>query len=372
MTAPSGVVVTGAHGFLGWHTACRLRARYGVEPTLVGRADFADPDLLVERLRGAEVVLHLAGVNRAETAEAVEHGNVEIAERLAAAIRVVAAPVRVVYADSVQADGDTPYGRGKAIAAEVLGKAVAEVGGSLADVRLPNLFGEHGRPAYNSFVATFAHAVASGERPTVTDDREIALLHAQDAAAALWSAAGGTADETLRPTGEPVAISRVLALLEEFQALYARRGEIPALTDRFRVALFNTYRSYLPLAGLPLQPEGHRDARGELFEAVRMHGGTGQVFVSTTRPGATRGNHYHLEKVERFFVVRGEAQIELRRLLHDEVTRIRVGGGQPGFVDMPTLWVHNITNVGEEDLVTVFWTDQLLDPADPDQYPERV
>jgi len=116
----------------------------------------------------------------------------------------------------------------------------------------------------------------------------------------------------------------------------------------------------------------HADPRGELFETVRAHGGTGQAFVSTTVPGATRGDHYHLSKVERFFVLKGEAEISLRRLLHDEVVTFRVSGERPGFVDMPTMWVHNITNVGDSELVTLFWADQLLDPVNPDQYPERV
>ena len=96
------------------------------------------------------------------------------------------------------------------------------------------------------------------------------------------------------------------------------------------------------------------------------------AFMSTTLPGQKRGEHYHLHKVERFFVVKGEAEIELRRLLHDDVVSFRISGEEPSFVDMPTLWVHNVRNVGETDLVTMFWADQLLDPSNPDQYPETV
>ena len=108
------------------------------------------------------------------------------------------------------------------------------------------------------------------------------------------------------------------------------------------------------------------------METVRSHGGTGMAFVSTTRPGQMRGDHYHLRKIERFFVVAGEAEIALRRLYHDDVITFRMSGENPGFVDMPTMWVHNIRNVGHTDLVTVFWADQLLDEKNPDQYPERV
>jgi UDP-2-acetamido-2,6-beta-L-arabino-hexul-4-ose reductase len=279
-------------------------------------------------------------------------------------------PIDVVFANSVQAELGNAYGRGKAAAAQLLGEAVTSGGGHFADLLLPNLFGEYGRPAYNSFVATFAHEVAAGRRPTVTGDREIPLLHVQGAAAELIASVGSTERRTV--AGEPRAISEVLRLLEETHALYAGRGEIPPLPGRFEVDLFNTYRAATFPQMWPLSPQLHADPRGELFETVRSHGGTGQAFVSTTRPGQTRGEHYHLHKVERFFVVRGDAEIALRRLLHDEVITFRLSGDRPSFVDMPTLWVHSIRNVGDDDLVTMFWADQLLDPSDPDQYAEKV
>jgi UDP-2-acetamido-2,6-beta-L-arabino-hexul-4-ose reductase len=249
---------------------------------------------------------------------------------------------------------------------------VAAAGGSLADVLFPNLFGEHGRPKYNSFVATFCDAVAHDQAPTVADDKTVPLLHAQRAAHELISVALAVeGDTTRRPEGEPRLVSQVLGAIETFHEVYSR-GEIPALTDDFSVDLFNTYRSYMFPQRFPMYATVHADGRGDLFETVRSHGGTGQAFVSTTLPGRTRGDHYHLRKVERFYVVRGEAEIALRRLLDDEVVTFRIGGSGPGFVDMPTMWVHNITNVGDEDLITVFWADQLLDPVNPDQYPERV
>jgi UDP-2-acetamido-2,6-beta-L-arabino-hexul-4-ose reductase len=371
MTTPT-VAITGAHGFLGWHLACRLRAVHGVEPLRLGRKDFADPERLRAAVGGVDTIYHVAGVNRAGSDEEVRQGNLDLACTLAEAIRASGRPVHVVYANSIQSDDDNAYGRGKRDAAEVLGAAAREVGGSLADVLLPNLFGEHGRPSYNSFVATFADAVADGREPTVSQDRQVPLLHAQRAAACLVEAAGPRTSSVLRPAGTPRGVAEVRDRLKGFHACYGERGEIPDLTDDFSVDLFNTYRSYLFPHRFPIFPAVHADPRGELFETVRAHGGTGQAFVSTTVPGATRGDHYHLSKVERFFVLKGEAEISLRRLLHDEVVTFRVSGERPGFVDMPTMWVHNITNVGDSELVTLFWADQLLDPVNPDQYPERV
>jgi UDP-2-acetamido-2,6-beta-L-arabino-hexul-4-ose reductase len=366
------IAITGGEGFLGWHTACRLRALHGVDPVRLGREAFTDPDRLATAVWEADVVMHVAGVNRASSDEEVRQGNVDLAIALGDAISAGGKPVRVVYANSIQADRDNPYGRGKAAAAEVLRQAVATVRGTLVDVLLPNLFGEHGRPNYNSFVATFCDAVSHDQTPTVADDKTVPLLHAQRAASELISAAmDGGADATRRPQGEPRLVSQVLTAIQGFHEMYSR-GDIPDLTDDFNVDLFNTYRSYTFPQRFPMYATVHADERGALFETVRSHGGTGQSFVSTTRPGRTRGDHYHLRKVERFYVVHGEAEIALRRLLGDEVVTFRIGASRPGYVDMPTLWVHNITNVGDEDLVTVFWADQLLDPVSPDQYPERV
>lgn len=365
------VVITGGHGFLGWHTACRLRTLHGIEPVRLGRAEMNEPDALADAVAGADAVLHLAGVNRAETDDAVRSGNVDLAQRVGDAIIASGAAPRLVYANSIQAREDNAYGRGKAEASQLLSETVARSGGSYTDVLLPNLFGEHGRPRYNSFVATFCHLVANGEKPTVTEDKEVPLLHVQAASAALIEAMQSDRTGVVEPHARPRMVSDVLATIVEFHELY-QRGEIPPLVDDFAVDLFNTYRSYTFPEQFPRFASVHADDRGDLFETVRSHGGTGQSFVSTTRPGQTRGEHFHLRKVERFYVVRGTAEISLRRLLDDEVVRFTIGGDRPGYVDMPTLWVHNITNVGHDDLVTVFWADQLLDPDNPDQFPERV
>ena len=364
------VAITGASGFLGWHTACRLRAMHGVEPVRIARADLMDPAALDDLLGDVDRILHLAGVNRADSDREVALGNELIGNALSGAIRRADRPISVAYSNSIQSELTNAYGLSKAAGAESVSEAVRATGGTFANVMLPNLFGEHGRPAYNSFVATFAHEVAHGRQPSVTGDRRVPLLHAQDAASAMIAALGADGDQ--RPEGEAHGVVEVLTELNEMHELYGTRGEFPDLTTKFRVNLFNTYRAASWPGAFPISPQVHGDERGELFETARAHGGTAQAFVSTTKPGKVRGDHYHLHKVERFFVVKGEAEIQLRRLLHDEVLTFRLSGDRPSFVDMPTLWVHNIRNVGDSELVTMFWADQLLDPAEPDQYPEKV
>ena len=364
------IAISGAGGFLGWHTACRLRALSDVHVVSLGRQDFDNPSGMRAKLEAVDAVIHIAGVNRAASEADVERGNIELARVLAEQLKSLRSPAPVVFANSVQALQDNPYGRGKAAASGLLAEAAQLVGSPFADVLLPNLFGEHGQPYYNSFVATFAHAVQRNEIPSVTADRPIPLLHVQDAAARLIEAVGSTGREEVR--GEARLISEVLRQLREIHERYAKLGEIPSLQSRYDVNLFNTYRAAAFPTMWPVHPMVHRDGRGHLFETVRAHGGTGQTFVSSTLPGQARGNHYHIHKVERFCVISGEAEIRLRRLLHDDIVSFRVSGDSPCFIDMPTLWTHSIRNVGASELITMFWADQLLNPEDPDQYPEEV
>jgi UDP-2-acetamido-2,6-beta-L-arabino-hexul-4-ose reductase len=352
------LVITGAGGFLGWHLRVLARSLSLPTPVLVDRTDLDNPRLL----DGAERVVHLAGINRGDP-ERVSRGNVEIAETLIRGLsRCATPPKTVVFANSTQAGNGTPYGDGKAAAAALLSEATRWSGSRFVDVRLPNVFGEHGRPHYNSVVATFCRLLADGGTPRVDEDRSLDLLHATDAAARLLE----------MPDAVGTARRSVCDLAETLTG-YARQyraGEIPALTDAFSVRLFNTYRSHCPVDDIPLPR--HSDARGDLVEAVKAHGGGGQSFVSTTVPGVTRGDHFHLSKVERFVVLRGTAEICLRRVHHHQLTRILVHGEDPAVVDMPTMWAHSITNVGDDELLTLFWANEVFDPGNPDTYREPV
>ncbi|GGM04658.1 MULTISPECIES: polysaccharide biosynthesis C-terminal domain-containing protein [Micromonospora] len=360
------LAVTGANGFLGWHVRVLARVLGWPEPVLIDRADLSDESRLAARLDGVDRVLHLAGVNRGNPVD-VAAGNVELAAALVRGLRRCAtAPATVVFANSVQAGNGTPYGDSKAVAAATLMAARPD----LVDLRLPNLYGEHGRAYHNSVVATFCRLLAEGHVPEVQEDRAMALAHVTDAAALLLGVpAGGSWDPEL-----PMLHLGVADLAERLTgwADTYRTGEIPPLADRHDMRLFNTYRSHCFPAHYPIPLARRADERGELVETVRMHGGTGQTFCSTTRPGATRGEHFHLVKMERFVVLRGTAEISLRRVGDDRVLRFAVSGREPVIVDMPTMWAHKLVNTGTEDLVTLFWTNELFDPARPDTYREPV
>lgn len=359
------VLLTGADGFLGWHTRIRLRALTDHEVVAVGRRHWPD---LADLLDGVDAVVHLAGINRGTDRE-VEQGNIDLARHLVGSMQARGATPRIVFANSIQAGNGSPYGSGKATASDLLSGAALRAGAHYVDVHLPNLFGEHGRPHYNSFVATFAADVLDNRAPHIID-RPVSLLHAQAAAQSLIDGLT-TQEKQLGPVGTPTTVLSVFDTLVEFGRLYAA-GEIPNLLTDLDVNLFNTLRAARFPAGSPLPLEPRADQRGRLVEVVRSHGGQGQTFVSTTKPGIIRGEHFHLQKVERFVVISGNARISVRKMFSADTVRFDVDGTAPVAVDMPTMWVHNIINTGKAELATLFWTNELFDPHAPDTFPERV
>ena len=365
------IVVTGAGGLIGWHACARLHAQNcaarfkGQDAPFdwvgLDHAAFDDDAQLVAALHGADAVLHFAGINRAPD-DVVEAGNVAIAQRLADAVGAG----HIVYANSTHAGSKTPYGRGKARAADIL----AQTGARFSDLILPHVFGEGARPHYNNVTATLIRQVLDGENPTVNPDGKVNLLYAGDAAQLAIDCVMSGQTGQITPEARPVSVPDLLEKLQTFHALYGD-NIYPDLSDPFDVALFNSYRAACYPGGWPRPLTLNTDARGTLFEAVKGGGG-GQTFLSTTEPGVTRGDHFHLHKVERFLVVQGEAVIRIRKVLGDQVWDYPVNGAAPAPVDMPTLHTHSIENVGQGPLLTLFWTHDLFDPQKPDTFGDKV
>ena len=360
----STIALTGAHGFLGWHTRSAAAARSMSTPA-IAMGDSFDEAAAIAALSGSRRAIHIAGVNRGSDDE-VRDGNIRFATQLASAVaRAEEPPPTLVFANSSQVGNGSAYAEGKAAAAQILAEACADHGIEFVDVMLPNLFGEHGRPFYNSVVATFSHLLSAGGRPAVEVDRELTLLHAQDAADVLMGEAA------LETRTSSATVTELLRRLETIASDYAD-GTIPDLSDRLQRDLFNTYRSFTFERRPAIPLTRNADARGSFFEIVRSRGGGGQSSFSTTVPGVTRGQHFHRRKAERFTVLSGSATIALRRLFSDDVVTIEVSGESPVAVDMPTMWTHNITNTGAEVLYTNFWSNEIFDPSAPDTHAEDV
>ncbi len=365
------IAVTGPDGFVAWHLRCAARARWGGDLIGIGRDEFADPALLDAALAEVDAVVHLAGINRAHDPAEIEQMNPWLAEQLVASLDRLARPVTIVHGNSIHSLGDSVFGASKRRAAEILAGWGVAAGASVVDVVMPNLFGEHGRPRYNSVVATFCHALVGGEEPHVVDDKELPLLHVGEAVDALLDLATDPRPGSVELPGRRTLVSEVAERLSRIAADY-RTGRLPDLSDPFTKQLFNTYRSAAFPTAFPIHPTPSEDPRGRLVEAVKAIGGQSQVFYSSTNPGFTRGQHWHRHKVERFLVLSGNGEIRLRRLFTDEMIRFPVTGDVPAIIDMPTFWAHSITNTGSEPLVTLFFADELYDPENPDTIPEEV
>ena len=363
------VAVTGAGGFLGWHLRVYFHARPEFKFVGIDRSVYGDPIRFKEMIRQADAVVHLAGMNRGNEEE-IERVNVDLTNRLIDACRQADVRPQIVLANSTHCERDTAYGRSKRRSAELLAGWASEVGSVFTNLVIPNVYGEGGRPFYNSVVSTFCHQLASGEKPTIIQDGRLELVHAQAVVRELVAAIQKRMPGEIRMTGSLLSVSDLLDTLQGFDRSY--RGHlIPELTRELDLDLFNTYRSYLYPGHYPVTLPLHSDARGNLFEAVKsMHGG--QCFISTTKPGITRGNHYHTRKIERFLVLSGEAVIRIRKLFTKDIVEFKVAGSVPQYVDMPAFCTHNITNTGTGDLTTLFWAHEIYDPQRSDTIREPV
>jgi UDP-2-acetamido-2,6-beta-L-arabino-hexul-4-ose reductase len=362
--------ITGADGFLGWHLRSLLHG--GTDDTAVpcDRGSFADDKTLNDLVATSDAIVHFAGINRG-TDEEVLHGSVAITDRLIAAVHRSGRRPHVLFASSIQIERDGPYGEAKRVCAQHLQTWADGCGARFATVVLPNVFGEFGRPFYNSVVATFCYQLVHGEEPHIAADASLELIHAQDAVARFVELTHDGTVGTVRVKGhDPLLVSEVLMRLQGLNVSYAG-GTFPVLSDPFDLQLFNTLRSFR----FPDQAQGtfevHTDARGSLWDVARAQG-AGQTFVSWTMPGITRGNHYHRHKVERFAVLHGSGRIRLRRLFTPEEYTYDLTGEAPAYVDMPTFCTHSIENIGSTPLLTLFWSSELFDAGSPDTWSEPV
>lgn len=369
-------VITGARGLLGWHASARIHAincaaRYhGDGPPhelcQVDRPIYDDTAALTAALDGADAILHFAGINRGDDAT-IEEGNPAIARKLVAACAAAGVAPHIVYANSVHAALDTPYGRSKRIAAEIFGEAA---GTRYTDLVLPHIFGEGARPFYNNVTATLIDHVLKGTEPTLTPDGRVQLLHAGAAVQIAIDSAIAKTGGRLTPKGRDTS---VVALYNRLRALHAayEANIFPNVDDPFDLDLFNSYRTACYPARYPIPLKLNSDSRGTLFESAKG-GNASQSFLSTTHPGQIRGDHFHINLVERFLVVGGDAVIRIRRVLTDEIHEFVVSGDVPVAIDMPPLHTHHIENCGEVELLTFFWAHRVFDPARTDTFADPV
>lgn len=367
----AAILVTGADGFLGSSLLARLAVRRGVR-TFAYDVDNNEEDLR-QSTALASVVFHLAGVNRPGKIEEYEEGNAGFTDTLVSAIREHGRTPHIIVSSSIQALHDNPYGVSKRHGERILEQFAAETGTRLSIFRLKNVFGKWCRPNYNSVVATFCHSIANDLPIEISDpNRELDLVYVDDVMEAFIS------EMEKRPKRasvfvdpDPIASYRITlgdlaGRIQKFREMQESL-HIPDLSVPFNRQLYATYLSYVPADCWEYGPAIRSDERGNLAELVKSPQ-FGQIFVSRTEPGVTRGNHYHHTKTEKFIVVSGEGLIRFRRIDGSEILEYPVLGDDYRIVEIPPGYTHSITNTGVTEMITLFWASEPFDPDRPDTY----
>jgi UDP-2-acetamido-2,6-beta-L-arabino-hexul-4-ose reductase len=366
--------ITGQNGFIGYHLSQTIKYQFR-DYTLVPfqKSFFQDVSALQTFVSSCDVIVHLAGVNRAQTDHEVYHGNMQLASALKTALVAANFKGHLLFASSSQEKGESAFGKAKKDARVLLEDTMSTLGGRFTGLIIPNIFGPFCKPNYNSFVATFCSKIVNNESPEVIQDAKVPLLYV-----------GNLVDQILEKIKEPkdslvdikpdveVKVTEVLRLLNSFKAAYLDENTIPSLKSDFELQLFNSFRSYIDMDRInPAPIIQHTDDRGFFSELIRTEIG-GQFSYSTTLPGITRGNHFHTRKIERFMVIGGKAKISLRKIGSVEVCEYLLDGENPSYVDMPIWYTHNITNTGTTPLITAFWINEPYNSEDADTYFENV
>jgi len=374
--------ITGQAGFVGTHLFNTL----GLFPDKFIRIPFKDEffndiRILEDFVSQCDVIVHLAAMNRHNDPQVIYETNIGLVNKLIAACEAKSAVPHVLFSSSTQEERDNLYGKSKKEGRQLLEIWAQRNKGKFTGFVIPNVFGPFGNPYYNSVIATFCHQLTHNEQPKIEVDGEIKLIYVSELvnkiiehveAMQLESNENAIIDTVQVQHTMQIKVSTLLQKLTGYKENYFEKGIIPYLDDSFERNLFNTFLCYIDHESFfPFPLKLNTDERGSFIETVKLNSG-GQVSFSTTVPGITRGNHFHTRKAERFAVIKGKARIEIRKTGTEKVLSFELDGRQPSFVDMPVWFTHNITNIGDEELYTIFWINEHFNSADTDTYFEKV
>lgn len=362
------VLVTGANGFIGKNLVIELQNR-DVEVFKFGRDNTEDQ--LREYIRQADFIFHLAGVNRPKDTEEFKTGNKDFTSRLTEMIKEEKRAIPILFSSSIQATQDNPYGKSKREAEEILFQYSKNSGAPVYVYRLPNVFGKWCKPNYNSVIATFCYNIARDLPITVNDPNVLMnLVYIDDVVAEFFNALNGRANKIGEfcevPVVHKIKLGEIADLIYSFKKSREERS-VPDMSDPLTKKLYSTYLSYLPEDQFSYKLKMNIDHRGSFTEFLRTVD-RGQVSVNISKPGITKGNHWHHTKNEKFLVVYGKGVIRFRKPDSDKVIEYFVSGDKLEVIDIPPGYTHNIENLGDTDMVTIMWANELFDPENPDTY----
>ena len=374
------VGITGQAGFMGTHLFQSLKLK-NKEFELIPFEDhyFSDENRLLAFVKQCDAIVHLAALNRHADPKVIYETNIALVKKLINACGLSGNKPHIIFSSSTQEKLDNLYGKSKLEGRQLFEGWAASNKSRFTSLLIPNVFGPFGLPNYNSVVATFCHKLANNETPEIINDAEINLVFINDLVEVFIKAINMQLPEQETQVSQHVVkhskeikVSVLLQKLVTFKTEYLENNSMPDLANKFDKQLFLTFHSYINFDGFyPVALSSHTDARGSFTEIIRLKTG-GQVSFSTTKPGITRGNHFHTRKIERFAVIKGKARIELRKVGENKIHTFEIDGAHPAYVDMPVWHTHNLTNIGKDDLYTLFWINEFFDENDPDTFWETV
>ncbi|WP_027308880.1 capsular polysaccharide biosynthesis protein CapF [Caloramator sp. ALD01] len=363
------ILVTGAKGFVGKNLIAELKNR-GYNNIFEYDID-TDKNLLEGYVKECDFIYHLAGVNRPQNEEEFMQGNFGFTSELLTLLKRYNNKSPILITSSIQAKLDNPYGRSKKAGEDLVFNFGKENGNKTLVYRLPNLFGKWCRPNYNSAVATFCHNIAN-DLPIKINDPNVVLILAyiddvvEDFINALEGKENRVGEFCEVSKTYTASLGQIAELIYSFKKSREERT-IPNMSDEFTKKLYSTYLSYLPKDKFSYELKMNVDNRGSFTEFIRTID-KGQVSVNISKPGITKGNHWHHTKNEKFLVVSGKGVIRFRRIDSDEVIEYYVSGDKLEVVDIPPGYTHNIENLGDTDMVTIMWANEPFDKEKPDTY----
>ena len=363
------ILITGAKGFIGKNLVAELKNRKYTDIFEYNRD--TEPNKLDEYCKEADFVFHLAGVNRPKDQSEFMEGNFGFTSTLLDTLKKYKNTCPVMISSSIQAELDNPYGKSKRAGEHLLFNYSKETGAKVLVYRFPNVFGKWCRPNYNSAVATFCHNIANDLPITVNDPSVVMnLVYIDDVVNELINALDGKENKNgvfceVR-VFHTVNLGDITDLIYSFRKSREERS-IPDMSNEFTKKLYSTYLSYLPEGKFSYELKMNVDNRGSFTEFIKTPD-RGQVSVNISKPGITKGNHWHHTKNEKFLVVSGKGVIRFRKIDSDEVLEYCVSGDKMEVVDIPTGYTHNIENLGDTDMVTIMWANEQFDPERPDTY----
>ena len=367
------VGITGQSGFIGTHLFNYLNLQEDIITIPFKDEYFEDKNILGDFAKQCDCIIHLAALNRHNDPQEIYRVNIHLVKTLIDTLVTNHLKPHVIMSSSIQEKRDNPFGKSKKEGRELLADWTKKNNAAFTGMIIPNVFGPFGQPFYNSVVSTFAYQLTHGQLPKIEIDAQLKLIYINNLIKIIYNHINkGTNQHALEIDHDFTSqVSVILNRLKMYHEIYYKKNNFPNLNDPFDVCLFNTYRSYIEPSFFPVQFDIHEDDRGVFGELIKAHS-QGQTSFSTTRPGITRGNHFHIRKIERFAVIKGEALIKLRRIGTNQVITFNLTGREPSFVDMPIWYTHNITNTGEEELYAIFWINEFFNPDDPNTYFEEV